>query len=1853
MVDLDKSGRRLAFSSIKADNTYFTSTNGGADYTMADTGVAGVFELAEVGSVSNQELNNENLIIGIVGSASGQVLGTYIKISDDGNKLFCHRTLGYDAGGQILDIETATAIGTTPEVLVDLGVDLSVYNHYVAFNEDFTVISNYELDPSRENYGYIQVHQYNDITDSYSIKGNRIRILQFPTNAVRPEIRSGLYFWDYPNFIDYVEARMVIDKHGNTLVYGAPNMYTGDASGGIFVHKYNHAIADWILFATFDAIGLGNTTTFFGFKVGMSEDSTKIFTVSHHVNESFVVDGSKVPKIFTYTFDTATHEYNPIEPCIVDTVDLSYNDNGTNNLFDVNSNTFHMSRDGTKVYSVIEYSGSTKYTRYVGQSFGSQQIQEATSNEYIITSSSDNAFFYKKGMKSGFNLLTLTYDTADHGTASVNEITTDIPSDGTEGFGHGFVVSEDGTRLLISDIDANNDPDNGVVYIINTLTNSMVCSFSEADTVRSMDNDFSFSDVNDLTNGRKNTYFGHELDITSDGKRVVVASHGRVSIFEISDSGAGTTVHQVGSSITGRSFELHFATLGVSINGDGTIVARLGMLHATTGNGTASVYKYNGSDWVKMGSDISHYSYFHEHPTSNYGNRKMIQLDDLGTTMVIGYPWGESSDQNNGTVKLWKWCVSDWVCVHTIRASELNTISDNSYDKLGWGVQLSSDGLTMTAMSRPGFNRLRIFKPSATPGDIDANNNNNPNRISLTEVQVWIGDENVAINATVSTNSTDTDDNIELLTNGIIFDTSVTYNNTNSPVRGRENEPLYIDITLNKYYSINDIQTIVLFSYNTDAAYHHDRMTNVEVQLMYNGVIKTSIALASDNNYNIYRIDNSNNNTDSITHTATNLNQVNTMLIDSSTSVPVGWTWYDFTGSSSPTTGLIIQESSFDQTTPETIPKLVKYTYKKREFRGIERNKGSLERLGDDKPSLMLQYDDIFYEKTSNDLTVVGDLTFANILDTDISNEFLQHSDISNSPFAVGYNDTAGETFILSQPTSTDNSLDISNVYYFKNGSSNSLLQLSGTDTVQSYHLNGNYLSLFVFGSDQVAELNSVIADKPTINIQLTANNGEQIDFSFSDTEYNSITYSENSNDTDRQPWLESRITISLSGDQLYEKYDISVNKFTDKNLTIASRFSLFDLFINKDNPRDYDNENVGYNTRTAQVSINGIVAILNQNVNVSGILYPMDFNAHNGNFYQTTYQPHGRFITIFTINTYGLIRYETYNFNNDSSATIIESLSNKQVVPLSQFDLGLADLSGTTHINYLRENFVLYNDSGTITKSTDDYRLLQKSNLEIKNVNGPLPTNDEGGIVEGTITMKHELIGGASSIVFQNALRPRTFGTIEYHDSKLSSHSMHLNYGLGDSWYKEQSVFYIGTKSDESNDDTDDTMVIRSGKNLILDASRYTNTIVNTVSTNVRSTVENRVNEDNTVYIQPNGGTVSIGGTLITKGNSINTYNTRASGGSISSGRLNLHSDNHSIFVSIGYTIAYAVPSTGHFHRFYVTGETPNSNNWIAEINGSGINISGGITAKRLRLTAAGSGDDATLSGTAHALQIGLDSNENLRIDNNEIMVVNNGSAAKLNLQLDGGTVDIGRPVSTGWVAKTNLNVYGDCTFGDTSANNTRKQSDNVHKLFGQLQFWGNRIPHTSSDSANSVSDYAKVWFDETTQNAGVFRIDIGDDGNETFVVRNVASSTVEMLIATRDELSAPSFGETSDYRLKDQVQTLSGSYYTVDNIRPVHYILKDSQVPHMGFIAHEVQEHFPTMVSGEKDGKKMQTVKYSQLIPVLVKEIQESKAREKEKNQEIAELKSSIQSLQQEFTRMHQLMRTMEEKLGRFSPR
>ena len=70
----------------------------------------------------------------------------------------------------------------------------------------------------------------------------------------------------------------------------------------------------------------------------------------------------------------------------------------------------------------------------------------------------------------------------------------------------------------------------------------------------------------------------------------------------------------------------------------------------------------------------------------------------------------------------------------------------------------------------------------------------------------------------------------------------------------------------------------------------------------------------------------------------------------------------------------------------------------------------------------------------------------------------------------------------------------------------------------------------------------------------------------------------------------------------------------------------------------------------------------------------------------------------------------------------------------------------------------------------------------------------------------------------------------------------------------------------------------------------------------------------------------------------------------------------------------------------------------------------------------------------------------------------------------------------------------------------------------------------------------------------------------------------------------------------------------YSVDKLNPVYFKFKDSGKESIGVIAHELQEYYPFLVEGEKDGEKTQSVNYIGLIGVLIKEIQKIKGEVKE---------------------------------------
>ena len=78
------------------------------------------------------------------------------------------------------------------------------------------------------------------------------------------------------------------------------------------------------------------------------------------------------------------------------------------------------------------------------------------------------------------------------------------------------------------------------------------------------------------------------------------------------------------------------------------------------------------------------------------------------------------------------------------------------------------------------------------------------------------------------------------------------------------------------------------------------------------------------------------------------------------------------------------------------------------------------------------------------------------------------------------------------------------------------------------------------------------------------------------------------------------------------------------------------------------------------------------------------------------------------------------------------------------------------------------------------------------------------------------------------------------------------------------------------------------------------------------------------------------------------------------------------------------------------------------------------------------------------------------------------------------------------------------------------------------------------------------------------------------------------------------------SDYRLKEDLKPING-LELVSKMKVYDYKVKLCEKRSYGVLAHELQEVVPQIVFGEKDGKEMQGIDYSKLVPILIQAIQD----------------------------------------------
>ena len=152
---------------------------------------------------------------------------------------------------------------------------------------------------------------------------------------------------------------------------------------------------------------------------------------------------------------------------------------------------------------------------------------------------------------------------------------------------------------------------------------------------------------------------GCSVSISNDGSIVAIGARGNdagigpntghVRVYEYN----GNSWNQLGSDIDGEDYGDEFGW-SVSMNNDGTVVGIGGPNNYGNGigfaTGHARVYEYNGSNWVQLGSDI-------DGETTGDQSGWSVSMNDDGTIIAIGALFSGSSW---GQVRIYKYNGSWW-----------------------------------------------------------------------------------------------------------------------------------------------------------------------------------------------------------------------------------------------------------------------------------------------------------------------------------------------------------------------------------------------------------------------------------------------------------------------------------------------------------------------------------------------------------------------------------------------------------------------------------------------------------------------------------------------------------------------------------------------------------------------------------------------------------------------------------------------------------------------------------------------------------------------------------------------------------------------------------------------------------------------------------------------------------------------------------------------------------------------------------------------------------------------------------------------------------------------------------------
>lgn len=188
-------------------------------------------------------------------------------------------------------------------------------------------------------------------------------------------------------------------------------------------------------------------------------------------------------------------------------------------------------------------------------------------------------------------------------------------------------------------------------------------------------------------------------------------------------------------------------------------------------------------------------------------------------------------------------------------------------------------------------------------------------------------------------------------------------------------------------------------------------------------------------------------------------------------------------------------------------------------------------------------------------------------------------------------------------------------------------------------------------------------------------------------------------------------------------------------------------------------------------------------------------------------------------------------------------------------------------------------------------------------------------------------------------------------------------------------------------------------------------------------------------------------------------------------------------------------------------------------------------------------------------------------------------------------------------------VNGKGGFAISNDSTSGTRALTFSNNSGYGVSTVEAMRIDSSNNVSVSAASAYlrlksASTNFDISGQAGGNDFLRISANGTQRFQFNDLGAAYN----------STGTWGTISDVRLKENIVESTPKLEGINQLRVVNFNLKsDPDVKQIGFIAQEVEQIFPGLVSnGEEDGEGgyYKAVKTTVLIPMLVKAIQELKA-------------------------------------------